>query len=110
MVRMKTLCMTAALIVATALPAFAHPHPGTRVDARQRAQHQRMVQGWRQGDLTRIEARRLVRGQRQIRRVERRMLSDGHLGMRERMRLHRLQNRESRTIYRLRHNRQGRLI
>jgi hypothetical protein len=72
---------------------------------RQARQHVRIAQGVRCGELTRAEALRLRAGQRQIRRLERRARGDGFVSRRERARIHQLQNRENRAIYRLRHNR-----
>jgi hypothetical protein len=75
-----------------------------RVDRREAAQHARIAQGVRSGQLTRGEARRLRRGQRHVHRMERRSKADGRVTMRERRRMNRAQNHQSRHIYRLKHN------
>lgn len=87
-----------ALCAATA--AFATP----RVDRRQAAQRERIHDGVRGGQLTPREAARLRMGQRRVARVEHRVGLDGRIGVRERARLERLQDRQSRAIGRLRHN------
>jgi len=104
--------ITSTIIAALALMTFASiasAHPATRrADARQHRQHVRIHEGVRCGDLTRYEARRLGKGQAHVRRMERRMKSDGSVSLRERARLDRAQDRQSRRIYRLRNN--GRTI
>lgn len=87
-----------ALCAATA--AFATP----RVDQRQAAQRARIRDGVRCGQLTHAEAMRLRAGQRLVARVERRVEADGRVTWRERARLERLQDRQSRAIWRLKHN------
>ncbi len=83
--------------------AHAGPHdPG--VNVRQHHQQQRIGQGVRSGDLTREEARKLEHEQRQIRREERRYLSDGQLTPAERADLQRDLNSASRRIYNERHD------
>ena len=87
-----------ALCAATA--AFAHP----RVDARQFAQRDRIRDGVVRGQLTPREAARLRTGQRRVARIERRAGIDGSVTLRDRMRLERMHDRQSRRIWRLRHN------
>ena len=88
-----------ASLVASA--AFA----GTpRVDRREALQRARIAEGRRSGDLTRAEMRRLNAGQRQVHRMERRAGTDGVVTRGERRRIERVQDRESRAIYRLKHN------
>lgn len=70
------------------------------IDARQHHQQQRIEQGWRSGQLTRPEARRLEGEQRMIRREERRYRADGVLTGAERRDVHQDMNRASRHIYR----------
>jgi len=97
--------LSAMLIAALALAAFVNIASATpRVEARQVRQHARIHQGVRSGELTRGEIHRLRAGQRHIRRVDRRTEFDGRVTPRERMRLERLQDRQSRAIYRLKHN------
>lgn len=78
--------------------------PSPRIHAREWRQEQRIRQGRRQGDLTPREYGRLQAGERHIRAYEHRARLDGRFTMRERARVNRMQNRESRRIWRLRHN------
>lgn len=79
-----------------------------RMDRREGRQRDRIAEGVRSGDLTRAEAQRLRRGQRQVRRMERRALADGRVSPRERRRIEHAQDRQSRSIHRLKHNRRSR--
>ncbi len=78
------------------------------INRRQHNQQRRIVQGARNGELTRQEVRKLEREQARIRRHELRARSDGAFTARERMRLNRELNRSSRDIYRQKHDRQDR--
>ena len=75
-----------------------------RVDRREAFQRSRIVEGRRSGELTRREMARLNAGQRQVHRMERRAGADGIVTRGERRRIERVQDRESRAIYRLKHN------
>jgi len=75
-----------------------------RIDRREAWQRARIAEGRRSGDLTRGEAARLHAGQRRVHRMERRAGADGLLTRGERRRIERAQDRESRAIYRLKHN------
>jgi hypothetical protein len=75
-----------------------------RVDRREALQRSRIVEGRRSGELTRRELARLNAGQRQVHRMERRAGADGIVTRGERRRIERVQDRESRAIYRLKHN------
>lgn len=95
----------AALLTAIALPAVA----GTPLlDAREQNQRERIAQGVRSGELTRPEARRLVRGEVRLHRHERIAKSDGIVTRAERLRLQRHANGMSRRIYRQKHDPQSR--
>ncbi len=76
---------------------------------RHQRQERRIAQGIRSGQLTVRETRRLRGEQACIGRAARRMRADGRLSRQERFRLHRMQNRSSRDIYRLKHNRRTRI-
>lgn len=99
------LASMAALVLP--LSAQARPHdPG--INARQHHQQQRIGQGFRSGELTRGETRRLAGEQRHIRREERRYMSDGRLSRGERADLRHDQNRAGRHIYNEKHDGQRR--
>lgn len=74
------------------------------VDKREHRQAMRIYDGVRDGSLTFRETGRLIRGQARIRRNEYRYKSDGVVTPRERLRLHRQLNRQSRRIWRGKHN------
>lgn len=59
-------------------PAFCPPR-GDAIDQRQHNQMERIEAGVRSGQLTRQEARELIREQRRIEHLQRRYLADGHL-------------------------------
>ena len=94
-----------ALALVASLAGMASADTSTpRVNHRRVVQHARIHQGVRSGQLTPREAARLRMGQRHIGRMERRAKADGNVTPRERMRMNRAQNRQSRHIYRLKHN------
>ena len=104
--RLVTTATLAVLLAGIVLPAAAQAGP--RMARRQAGQCQRIERGLRCGQLGPREARRLVRGQRHVRRMELRARADGRIGPRERVRLNRALDRQDCRIYRLRHN--GRTI
>jgi hypothetical protein len=100
--------MIQALVVAAAigtLASMASAQPTPVIHRRHVRQEARIHQGVRSGQLTRGEARRLQAGERHIAMMNRRAHRDGRVTMRERERIARAQNRESRRIFRLKHNR-----
>jgi hypothetical protein len=102
---------TISLLVAAVfvVGASAVSMAGSRgIDRRQYREQQRINQGIRSGELTRREARRLEAGLARIRIDERFARSDGNLSPRERARLNRELNHESRNIYRQKHDGQDR--
>ena len=98
---MKTLVALAAL-----LPVVASAQS---IDHRQSEQHKRIVQGVRDGSLTRHEAARLREREARIRAQERRDRRDGHgLSRSERLRLQRELDRTSHSVHGQRHDGQHR--
>ena len=90
-----------ALVAGLLIGTSASAGPEQR-EARQR---HRIHAGVEDGSLTHREAHRLRHQQANIERMERRFRNnDGHLGPRERVRLHRRQDHASRNIFRKRHN------
>jgi hypothetical protein len=79
-----------------------------RVDRRQSNQKYRTRQGVGSGELTRREAKSIRRSTKRINRYEKRAKSDGTVTRRERTRLNRMENRNSRKIFRKKHNRRDR--
>ena len=103
---MKRTWMIAVLAAAmTSFAGFALAQSATpRIDRREARQHTRIHQGVQSGEVTRGEAMRLGAGQRHVHRMELRAKSDGQVTMRERRWINRVQNRQSRAIYRMKHN------
>jgi hypothetical protein len=75
-----------------------------REDRRQRAQRGRIQQGVQSGELTKPEARRLKARQRHVNRLERRAEADGVMTAGESARIEKAQDRNSRAIYRQKHD------
>jgi hypothetical protein len=69
-------------------------------------QQKRIDQGVASGQLTNREAGRLERGQARDNRMEARAGADGHVGAGEQQRIQRAENRQSRRIYREKHDAQ----
>jgi type II secretory pathway pseudopilin PulG len=98
---MKT-SIIAVLFAAAALPVAAQTTP--RVDARQASQEARIQQGAQSGALTGTEAAKLDRGQDKVQAAERKAKADGKVTPRERARLAKEQNRQSRKIAKQKHD------
>ena len=82
--------------------------PGVRnpgIHKRQGNQVRRIKQGVRSGELTRAETVRLGKQQVRINRQKRHFKADGTFTKRERIAVHKRQNRASKNIYRKKHNR-----
>ncbi|GAB4485867.1 MAG: hypothetical protein OHK006_12710 [Thermodesulfovibrionales bacterium] len=99
----KSLVLAAAVLVCTAAAASAEVR-SAGIDRRQAVQRDRIERGAADGALSPREQRLLVTEQRRITRAECRMKSDGRLSERERARLHRMQDRAGRHIWRTTHN------
>ena len=98
--------LAAVFILGASTVSMAGSHHS--INSRERNQQQRINQGIRSGELTRREARRLEAGQARIRTDERFARADGTVTPRERARLQRELNRQSRGIYRQKHDGQDR--
>ena len=71
-------------------------------------QQQRIEQGVQSGQLTNREAGKLERGQARVNRAEARAGADGHVGAGEQRHVQKAENRQSRRIYREKHDAQQR--
>jgi Ni/Co efflux regulator RcnB len=97
MIKKITLTIIATAFAATVLAAPAE----ARVNQRQAAQHHRIAQGVKSGELTRHEATQLRQQQRHIAAYEARSRADGRgYTARERARTEAMQDRASRNIQR----------
>jgi hypothetical protein len=87
-------------------PAIEHRGPDVfqpressySIDARQQKQMDRIMHGLRSGDLSRHEARNLIREQRDIEKMQRYFLADGHLNRYEWLKLDRRLDRAAHDI------------
>jgi hypothetical protein len=91
----------AALFLFAAVTDNAH---AARAERRERHQGARIQQGVNSGELTDAEAARLRAGQSKVDRAGDRMAADGTVTGREKRRLEHLQDRQSRKIWRKKHN------
>jgi hypothetical protein len=96
--------ITAIALMAAAAPALADYRPADGIDQRQSQLEYRIEQGWRSGELTRHEYRRLVDGLRDVARQERYFRADGRLSPPERAELNARLDRLSQAVYVERHD------
>jgi hypothetical protein len=96
--------IVAALAIVVPLVATAQSTPG--VDQRQANQEQRIQQGVQSGSLTQREAAKLERGQGRVQSMEDKARADGNVTPKERERLQRAQNNQSKKIAREKHDHQ----
>jgi Tfp pilus assembly protein FimT len=97
----------AAIAASFALPAAAQTPSTPRIDQRQQNQERRIEQGAKSGALNKREAARLEKGQARVQRMEDKAAADGKVGAKERVRIERAQDKQSRRIYRQKHDQQG---
>ena len=106
--KLKSL-MAAALIVAFPAMALAQPADTTstkRIDKRQENQEKRIEKGAQTGQLTDKEQKRLEKGQKRVQKMEDKAMADGKMTKKERARIERAQDKQSKNIYRERHDKQ----
>ena len=103
--RLKAI-VAAMCISAIALPVLAQTTSTPRIDQRQANQQQRIDQGTQSGALTDKEAARLEKGQANVQKMEDKAAADGKVTAKEKARIEKAQDRQSRRIYREKHDRQ----
>lgn len=81
---------------------------GKVVNKRQNHQMHRIGQGVKNGELTARETRKVLNGERLINRYEQKARSDGSINGQEFRTLQRMQNEQSRYIYKQKHDSQDR--
>jgi hypothetical protein len=101
--RAKTLVIVSIMVAAMLFTVSLSWAKGGNAD-RQKKQFRRISGGVKSGEITRRESKRLGREQRRIGQIKRNARADGRVNARERHRIHKLQNRASRHIYRTKHN------
>ena len=99
--------LAAAIIAVFAGGALAQTTPQMpHVDQREAKQQQRIDKGVASGQLTAKEAARLEKGQAKIEAREAAAKADGVVTKKERAQLRKAQNRESKKIYKQKHDKQ----
>jgi hypothetical protein len=98
--------VTAAAVAAFTLPAFAQTSSTPRIDKRQANQERRIEQGEKSGALTQKEAARLEKGRARVQKMEDKAVADGKVTAKERARIEKAQDRQSKKIYRQKHDKQ----
>lgn len=100
--RFSTLMVIAVSLLSTMpLKAWAEGPIKTREDNQQ----DRIAQGIKSGSLTSGEAAHLEKGEQRLEQNREKALADGKLSRKEKVRLEREANRESRQIHNAKHNR-----
>ena len=100
--KMKALVLV-SLIIVIGLSAEAG-----RNQNREARQEKRISHGVKNGELTRHEAKKLHRGQKKIDKVQDKAAADGDVTLKEKARLEKMQDKQSRKIYRQKHDAQSR--
>ena len=98
--------VTAAVIAAFAFPVFAQTTSTPRIDQRQANQERRIEAGEKSGQLNQREAARLEKGQARVQKMEDKATADGKVTAKERARIEKAQDKQSRRIYREKHDKQ----
>src|SRR5687768_4309710 len=101
---MKRAILTLIFCGAVSAPLFAQ----NPVDTRQQNQKARIRQGVKSGELTRNEARQLIKGQAKVRAVEKKALKDSEITRKEARKLDRSLDKSSQKIFRQKHDNQDR--
>jgi uncharacterized membrane protein YebE (DUF533 family) len=101
---MKINFLVAAVAALVAVPVFAQSTP--RIDAREARQEARIEQGEKSGQLTPRETAKLDRGQAHVQTMEANAKADGVVTAKERTKIARAQDVQSRKIHRQKHDAQ----
>jgi len=83
---------------------FQRPEAGYNIDARQQHQMEQIMRGLRSGELSRHEARYLIREQKEIEQMQRHYLADGRLNHDEWLQLDRRLEHAARDIHTEKHD------
>ncbi len=100
--------MKYAILVLLSVSATFANAGDRRAHERNRLQQNRIEQGVGSGELTKPEARRLERGERHIKKMEKKAEADGQVTDKEKARIEKAQDVESKRIYREKHDDQKR--
>ena len=108
MFRPLSLATVIAISLTVSAPSVRAGDSTPLIDTRQDRQKDRITDGAKSGALTGKEARKFVRGQKRIRKMEENTAADGVVTKGERRRIRRAQKRQSANIFRKKHNRRHR--
>lgn len=106
MIMKKKIMLAALFVMGLTLASNAQNTPV--VDAREKNQKERIKDGVKDGELTKVEAARLRQQQRNIKKTEAKAKADGEVTPEERIRLEHKQNKASRKIAKQKHDKQMR--
>lgn len=95
-----------SIMLAAPLTVFAQSNNTPKFDQRQANQERRIEQGEQSGSLTPREAARLDKGQDHLQTMEDKAKADGKVTRQERARLQHAEDKQSKRIYRQKHDRQ----
>jgi hypothetical protein len=106
---MRKVIVSALFVLGFALSINAQNAPVTPVvDAREHNQKERIKDGVQSGELTKVEAHKLRKEQRGVKKAEARAKADGEVTPAERAKLDRKQDRASKHIAKQKHDKQDR--
>ena len=104
---MKITIAAVALAFSLASTAsFSATESTPRIDQRQENQEKRIDHGVKSGALTGKETVRLDKGQKHVQRMEDKAVADGKVTAKERRRIEHAQDKQSKKIYRQKHDKQ----
>lgn len=99
--------MKKSIISFLLISVFITPPAEARRDrVRETRQQGRIAEGVKSGELTALEARKLHRGQKRVDAAQRKALADGELSAKENLKLEKMQDHQSRQIYKEKHDNQ----
>jgi hypothetical protein len=100
--------VAAQTAVPAAVPLGQQPAPNaqSRIDTREANQDRRINNGVASGQLTQKEAARMEKGQSRVDTMENKALANGSINKREAARIQKAQNKQSKRIYRQKHDKQ----
>ena len=98
--------MLALAIAAVSATTFAQTPSTPRIDQREANQQKRIDQGVKSGALNEKEARRLEKGQQRVQKAEDKAMADGKVTGKERRKIEHMQDKQSKKIYREKHDKQ----
>lgn len=75
-----------------------------QTDTRQKRQRKRIQQGVKEGEISKDEAKKLRKGNRRVKRMEKKAKKDGTVTKKEKRKLNKAQNKQSKRIHKAKNN------